>query len=99
LSTQKQDEDELVEVYRCANELEADRAMIEILEEEGIECFRRDRISHALPAPDAEPGAYFIAVPAAEAERARELLREALSDEALDREAGEILGGTRAATG
>ena len=89
---QDQDQEQLVEVYRCSNAMEADAAIIEVLEEEGIECFRRDRVSQALPAPDSEPGAYFIAVPAEDAERARALLREAIEDEALDGAAGQVIG-------
>lgn len=83
--------EELVEVYRTVGLLEADRAMVEVLEPAGIRCFRRDRVSHALPAPDAQPGAYFIAVGTADAERARKLLAQAISDRALDAAEGEII--------
>ncbi|HEX2572245.1 MAG TPA: hypothetical protein VH877_22060 [Polyangia bacterium] len=89
-STHDQTED-LVEVYRTIGLLEADRAMVEILQPAGIPCFRRDRISHALPAPDAQPGAYFIAVSAGNAEQARKLLAQAISDRALDPAEGEII--------
>ena len=84
-------EEQLVEVYRCSGEMEADRAMVEVLQPEGIEAFRRDRVSRALPAPDAEPGNFFIAVPESQTGRARELLREALEDGALDADEGEVI--------
>lgn len=84
-------DDNMVEVYRCNSEMEADRALVEVLEPEGIEGFRRTRMSRALPAPAAEPGSYFIAVYASQAGRARELLAEALEDEALDAKEGEVI--------
>jgi hypothetical protein len=83
--------DELVEVYRCISEMEADRAMVEVLEPLGIESYLRDRVSHALPAPVSEPGNYFIAVAEDDAERAREALREALEDDVLDANEGELI--------
>jgi hypothetical protein len=83
--------EEMVEVYRCATEMEADRALVEVLEAEDIEGYRRDRVSHALPAPDSESGNYFIAVPIADAERARGLLQEALADEVLDADEGQVI--------
>ena len=84
-------EEEMVEVYRCNSELEADRILVEVLEPEGIATYVRSRASHALPAPDSEAGAYFLAVPAGDAERARELLADARDDEVIDEEAGELL--------
>jgi hypothetical protein len=91
VTKEKPNEDRLIEVYRCAHELEANRAMIEVLEPAGIAAFRRDRVSHAFPAPDTETGAYFIAVPEEDAVRARELLAEAQEDEALDAAEGEVI--------
>jgi hypothetical protein len=85
------DEEEMVEVYRCSTELEANRAIVEVLGPEAIEAYLRDRVSRALPAPDAEPGGLFIAVPDSQAARARELLREALEDGALDGDEGEVI--------
>ena len=70
----------LIEVYRTTNNMDADRAIVEVLQPDGISCFLRDRISHALPAPDSENGGYFIAVPDAQADAARGLLRLALND-------------------
>src|SRR6478672_7506331 len=84
--------EELVEVYRAGQSMEADRAMVEVLSPEGIDCFLRDRTSHALPAPDSEAGGYFIAVPVADADRARELLRQAHADEVLDPHQGRVMG-------
>jgi hypothetical protein len=83
--------EDLVEVYRTAAPLEADRVIVEVLEPAGIPCFRRDRISHALPAPDAQSGAYFVAVAVADAERARQLLEQARADQILDTAEGEIV--------
>lgn len=83
--------EEMVEVYRCNAGMEADRAIVEILEPAGIEAFLRDRVSHAMPAPDATPGNYFIAVAAEDAVTARAALREALEDEALDPAEGEVI--------
>jgi hypothetical protein len=83
--------DELEEVYRCNADMEANRAIVEVLEPESIAAFRRDRVSHALPAPDAEPGGYFIAVPKDQADEARRLLAEALDDEVLDPDEGEVI--------
>jgi len=85
--------DDMVEVYRCVTEMEADRALVEILEPLGIEGVMRDRVSHALPAPDAEAGSFFIAVHAEDAEKARDALREALEDEVLDSSEGELIEG------
>ena len=84
---------DLVEVYRSGHILEADRAIVEVLEPAAIPAFRRDRESHALPAPDSASGAYFIAVPREKAEEARQLLGQALADEVLDVDSGEVIGG------
>ncbi len=88
---QPEDVDDTVEVYRCFNEMEANRAIVEVLSQEHIMAFRRDRFSHALPAPGTEPGGYFIAVRQAEAEAARRLLREALRDGVLDGNSGSLI--------
>jgi hypothetical protein len=82
----------LVEVYRTNRDMEANRILVEVLEPARVDGFRRDRVVHALPAPDAEVGGYFIAVYAQDAERARDLIRQALEDEVLDPEGGEFLG-------
>ena len=82
---------DLVEVYRCSSPLEADRAVVEVLEAAGIAAFVRDRASHALPSPATGVGSIFIAVAGGEAGKARQLLREALEDRALDREEGMLV--------
>ena len=87
-----QTDENLVEVYRCGSEMELLRAMQEVLAPEGVEAYRHDRVSHSLPAPDAEAGAYFVAVPEAQADLARRLLREALADTVLDAHSGEVIG-------
>jgi hypothetical protein len=83
---------DLREVYRSVHVLEADRAIVEVLEPEGIPAFRRDRGSHALPAPDTSSGSYFIAVPEGQAAEARRLLAQALTDGVLDADSGEVVG-------
>jgi hypothetical protein len=72
--------DELVEVFRCADELLAQTAIDEVLAPAGIEAQVHNRVSHAFPAPASLPGAYFIAVPRSQAADAAEALREAQSD-------------------
>ena len=46
---------------------------------------------HALPAPSSEVGAYFLAVPERDADKARQLLSRAQSDGVLDSDAGQVL--------
>lgn len=84
--------EEMVEVYRCNSTMEADRAIVEVLEADGIEAYRRSRVSSSLPAPASEPGNYFIAVEASEAARAQALLEQALTDGVLDPDEGEVMG-------
>lgn len=79
------------EVYRAAHILEADRAAVEILQPEDIAVVRRDRVIHAIPAPSSEVGAYFLAVPETDADRARRLLERAQKDGILDSDAGQVL--------
>jgi hypothetical protein len=92
----RKDEDDLtvddtVEVYRCDTAMEANRAIVEVLSTEHIMAFRRDRVSHALPAPATETGGYYIAVRGAEAAAARRLLRKGLEDRVLDAETGTVI--------
>jgi hypothetical protein len=82
------DTDEMVEVFRAANRMAAQTAIDEILAPMGIDGFLHDRNSHALPAPDAMPGAYFVAVPMGRAAEASAALQEAVTDGAID---GDIL--------
>ncbi|HXU69763.1 MAG TPA: hypothetical protein VN947_10565 [Polyangia bacterium] len=78
------DADEMVEVFRAANRMAAQTAIDEILAPMGIDGFLHDRNSHALPAPDAMPGAYFVAVPTGRAAEATAALRDAVTDGAVD---------------
>ena len=77
-------DDEMVEVFRAADEMSAQAAIEEVLEPLGIEGFMRDRVSHALPAPASMPGGYFVAVPIERAEEAAAALRDAVTDGAID---------------
>lgn len=78
--------DEFVEVYRTDSPEEARRLRDVVLRPEGIEAVLHDRTDHALPAPASQSGEVSIAVPAAQADRAVEILDEFL---AAEREAGE----------
>ncbi len=91
MSTHSSNDVSYAEVYRAAHILEADRAAIEILQPAGVHVVRRDRVIHALPAPSSEVGAYFLAVPERDAEKARKLLSRAQSDGVLDSDAGQVL--------
>ena len=79
-------DDDLVEVFRAADRMAAQAALDEVLQPLGIEGYVHDRVSHALPAPDAMPGAYFIAVAVTRAAEAAAALRDAISDGAIDGE-------------
>jgi hypothetical protein len=83
--------DDTVEVYRTTNEMDANRAIVEVLSPEHILAFRRDRFSHALPAPGTETGGYFIAVRKIESEKARSLLEQALADGVIDKDSGSMI--------
>ena len=71
--------------------MEADRAALEVLQPSGIPAVRRDRVSHAIPAPSSEVGAYFLAVPEREAAHARKLIQRALNDGVLDGNEGQLI--------
>lgn len=92
MSNNDQRSEQTVEVYRCNQELEANRVIDELLGPAGIECFVHDRASHALPVPSSQTGALFIAVPAAQAAQARSLLLQARADGELDDSGGQVLG-------
>jgi hypothetical protein len=79
-------DDELVEVFRAADEMAAQAAVEEVLQPMGIDAFVHDRVSHALPAPASMPGGYFVAVPIERAEEAAAALRDAVTDGAIDGE-------------
>lgn len=91
MSTNESNKMNLTEVYRTNSQMEADRAIVEVLGAEGIEAYLHDRSSHALPAPASQTGSYFIAVAEEDVAEARQLLRDALEDEALDAEEGEVI--------
>jgi hypothetical protein len=80
------DADELMEVFRAADEMAAQAAIDEVLEPLGIDGFVHNRVSHALPAPASMSGAYFVAVPVDRAEEAAAALRDAVTDGAIDGE-------------
>ncbi|HJZ84219.1 MAG TPA: hypothetical protein VKN99_03570 [Polyangia bacterium] len=73
---------DLVEIYHTDDALEADAIRDEVLLPNQVECVILDRTSHPFNTPTMS-GALFIAVPRADAEQARALVREA-------REAGVI---------
>ena len=83
------DADEMVEVMRAPSRMAAQAAIDEVLGPLGIDGFVHDRVSHALPAPDAMPGAYFVAVPGNRAAEAIAALRDAVTDGAIDGELAE----------
>jgi len=93
MTTLSTDDEAQVEIYRCSEELEVNRVIDELLGPADIECFVHNRTSRSLPARGAEAGAFFIAVPAADAEGARALLAQARKDGELDAQSGEILTG------
>ena len=73
-------DEELIEVLRCGDEMCAQTAIDEVLTPAGIPSLVHNRVSHAFPAPASLPGAYFVAVPVAQAKEAAKLLREAQTD-------------------
>lgn len=79
-----------VEVFRTGNDFAAQVAAEEVLEGAGIPTNRHDRRSHSMPAPSSMVGEVGVAVPAEQADQARELLREAQRDGVLQDD-GEIL--------
>ncbi|MSP59851.1 MAG: hypothetical protein EXR72_05840 [Myxococcales bacterium] len=85
--------EELVEVYRTDNEMAANVVIDELLAPAGIDAFRHDRRSHALPIPSSFPGQMGIAVDRSLADRARDVLREAKSDGVLMDDDGQIIDG------
>lgn len=79
-------EDELVEVFRTADQMAAQAAIDEVLQPAGVEAVLLDRMNHQLPTPAAGSGAFYVAVPADEVDAAKEALKEALEDGAIDGE-------------
>jgi hypothetical protein len=80
----------LEEVFRADSQAAAQRICAVILD--GVECFVRQRGSRAFPTASMAQGLFFIAVPAEHADRARDLIAEALNDGALTTGDGEPLG-------
>jgi hypothetical protein len=62
-----------VEIFRTTEMLEAERLRDQVLKPNGVEAVIRDRTSHPFNTPTMV-GGYYLAVRAADAERARELL-------------------------
>jgi hypothetical protein len=83
-----QEDDGQVEIYRCTQELEVNRVIDELLGPAGFECFVHNRTVHMLPA---RGGAFFVAVRAGDASRARQLLAQARADGELDADSGELI--------
>jgi hypothetical protein len=84
-----------VEVFATRDAMTAQAAIDEVLEPEGIDAVIHDRVSHILPAPATMFGGYFVAVPRSQAAAALTLLREAVSDGAVE---GEVLAPAAAAS-
>ena len=62
-----------VEVFQTSDPLEAERVRDQVLAPNGIEATIRDRTSHPFNTPTMS-GGYYLAVAAADADRARELI-------------------------
>lgn len=69
-----------VEIYHTESTTEARKILDVVLRPNGIEAVLHDRTDHAFPAPAAQPGAIFIAVPLRQREEAERLIREAKAD-------------------
>jgi hypothetical protein len=78
-----------VEVYRAASTQSAQKILDVLLAPEGIEAMVHDRRDSMFPGVG-EPGAYFVAARADQADRAREILDEAQRNGFLDPEDGEV---------
>ncbi len=88
--------DAFVEVFSTDNELVARMVIDDLLRPEGIVPALHDRRSHSVPAPAAMAGTLGVAVPERDADRARQLLREAQQDKILygENEDGHVVGET-----
>ena len=73
----------LVEVFSTDVEIVAMMVQDEILQPAGIYAALHDRRSHSMPAPASMAGTLGIAVPERDAARAREVLRQAQTDQVL----------------
>jgi len=74
--------DDLVEIYRTGDPLEADVIRDEVLAPNQIACFIRDRTSHPFNTPTMAGGLY-LAVARPDAERARKLIETAREDKVV----------------
>jgi len=85
--------DDLVEIYRTSDPLEADVIRDEVMAPNQVESVILDRTSHPFNTPTMD-GAYFIAVPDAQAEQARSLLEEARNAKVIS-DIGQFVGSQR----
>ena len=81
---------DIVEVFEASTLAAAQKILDVLLLPEGIEVDLHDRSDHAFPT-EGQPGGYFIAVPLAQAARAREVLSEAMKNGFLDPNDGEVI--------
>jgi len=81
---------DIVEVFKASTRLAARKILDVLLLPEGIEAFLHDRSDEMFPAKG-QPGGYFIAVPAEQVGRAREVLEDALKNGFLDFSDGAII--------
>lgn len=88
--------DTFVEVFSTDNEFVARMVIDDLLRPQGIAPALHDRRSHSMPAPAAMAGTLGVAVPDRDAEKARQLLRDAQNDKILYGEGqdGHIVGET-----
>ena len=67
---------DFVEIYRTDSQTEATRIVEVVLCPQGVQAVLHDRTDHSFPTPASQPGNYFVAVLAAERDRALALLDE-----------------------
>jgi hypothetical protein len=79
----------MVEVFRCADRIVAQRICSVVLNE--LQPFIRSRDIVSFPTPAANSGNEFIAAETGQAQTARRLLSEAISDGVIDESDGELL--------
>ena len=83
--------DDTIDLYACYEAQQATR-LAELLQEERIDVLVRDRSSGLFPTNVGKTAQRIIAVPASEAERARELIENAIKDGVIPDD-GEMLEG------
>ena len=84
------DGEEYIEIYRCNDQLEANRVVDELLGPGGVEALVHNRSNGALPGA-AESGGYYVAVPSDSAAEALQILTEARADGELEADSGELI--------